>query len=79
MNKWEKNKFISNEDVKNNFGVDPGKVIDVQALAGDSSDNVPGVPGIAQSLDNVSLLWLYGINPSGLILLRCFISGTKFR
>ncbi len=41
-----KNKFISDEDVKNKFGVDPDKVIDVQALAGDSSDNVPGVPGI---------------------------------
>ncbi|MDA9697773.1 DNA polymerase I [Candidatus Pelagibacter sp.] len=41
-----KSKFISNEDVKNKFGVDPSKVIDVQALAGDSSDNVPGVPGI---------------------------------
>ncbi len=41
-----KNKFISNEDVKNKFGVDPDKVIDVQSLAGDSSDNVPGVPGI---------------------------------
>ena len=41
-----KNKFISDEDVHNKFGVDPTKVIDVQALAGDSSDNVPGVPGI---------------------------------
>ncbi len=41
-----KNKFISEEDVKNKFGVDSSKVIDVQALAGDSSDNVPGVPGI---------------------------------
>jgi len=41
-----KNKFISNEDVNNKFGVDPDKVVDVQALAGDSSDNVPGVPGI---------------------------------
>ncbi len=41
-----KNKFISSEDVNNKFGVDPSKVIDVQALAGDSSDNVPGVPGI---------------------------------
>ena len=41
-----KNKFISEEDVKNKFGVDASKVIDVQALAGDSSDNVPGVPGI---------------------------------
>ena len=41
-----KNKFISDEDIKNKFGVDASKVIDVQALAGDSSDNVPGVPGI---------------------------------
>ncbi len=41
-----KNKFISNEDINNKFGVSPDKVIDVQALAGDSSDNVPGVPGI---------------------------------
>ena len=41
-----KNKFISNEDVLSKFGVDANKVIEVQALAGDSSDNVPGVPGI---------------------------------
>ena len=41
-----KNKFISQEDILNKFGVDSKKVIDVQALAGDSSDNVPGVPGI---------------------------------
>ncbi len=41
-----KNKFISEIDVKNKFGVGADKVIDVQALAGDSSDNVPGVPGI---------------------------------
>ena len=41
-----KNKFVLEEDVKNKFGVTPDKVIDVQALAGDSSDNVPGVPGI---------------------------------
>ena len=41
-----KNKFITEEDVKNKFGVDASKVIDVQSLAGDSSDNVPGVPGI---------------------------------
>ena len=41
-----KNKFISKEDIEKKFGVDANKVIDVQALAGDSSDNVPGVPGI---------------------------------
>ena len=41
-----KNKFITSEDVISKFGVEPKKVIDVQSLAGDSSDNVPGVPGI---------------------------------
>ena len=41
-----KNKFISEEDIKKKFGVISSKVIDVQSLAGDSSDNIPGVPGI---------------------------------
>ncbi len=41
-----KNREIGAEGVREKFGVGPDKVIDVQALAGDSSDNVPGVPGI---------------------------------
>ena len=41
-----KNKFITPNDIITKFGVDAKKVIDVQSLAGDSSDNVPGVPGI---------------------------------
>jgi len=41
-----KNKFITSKDVIDKFGVDSKKVVDVQSLAGDSSDNVPGVPGI---------------------------------
>ncbi len=41
-----KNKFITDDDVVKKFGVDASKIIDVQSLAGDSSDNVPGVPGI---------------------------------
>jgi DNA polymerase-1 len=41
-----KNKYIYDEDIHNKFGVEASKVIDVQSLAGDSSDNVPGVPGI---------------------------------
>ena len=32
--------------VETHFGVPPSKVVDVQALAGDSTDNVPGAPGI---------------------------------
>jgi DNA polymerase I len=41
-----KNKRIGVEEVREKFGVGPDRVVDVQALAGDSSDNVPGVPGI---------------------------------
>lgn len=41
-----KDKFFTPEDVKEKFGVYPDRVVDVQALAGDSTDNIPGVPGI---------------------------------
>jgi DNA polymerase-1 len=39
-------KTIRSGEVMEKFGVPPSKVVDVQALAGDSTDNVPGVPGI---------------------------------
>ncbi|PTX54746.1 DNA polymerase I [Litoreibacter ponti] len=41
-----KNKVIDVEGVEEKFGVGPNRVVDVQALAGDSVDNVPGAPGI---------------------------------
>jgi DNA polymerase-1 len=41
-----KNKRIDREGVHEKFGVYPERVVDVQALAGDSVDNVPGAPGI---------------------------------
>jgi DNA polymerase-1 len=41
-----KQKPIGEAEVAEKFGVPPAKVIDVQALAGDAVDNVPGVPGI---------------------------------
>ena len=41
-----KNKRIGVDEVREKFGVDPDHVVDVQALAGDSVDNIPGAPGI---------------------------------
>jgi len=41
-----KQRRIAAPEVEERFGVAPDKVVDVQALAGDSTDNVPGVPGI---------------------------------
>jgi len=45
---WDsiKNRRIGPAQVQEKFGVPPEKVVDVQSLAGDSTDNVPGVPGI---------------------------------
>lgn len=41
-----KNRTIDRDGVFEKFGVFPERVVDVQALAGDSVDNVPGAPGI---------------------------------
>jgi len=41
-----KDKHIATPDVFEKFGVGPDMMIDLQALSGDSTDNVPGVPGI---------------------------------
>lgn len=41
-----KTRRIDAEGVEEKFGVGPERVVDVQALAGDSTDNVPGAPGI---------------------------------
>ena len=54
-----KNKVIDYDGVVEKFGVAPERVVDVQALAGDSVDNVPGAPGIG--IKTAALL----INESG--------------
>ena len=54
-----KNKRIDADGVHEKFGVGPERVVDVQALAGDSVDNVPGAPGIG--IKTAALL----INESG--------------
>ena len=41
-----KNRIIGHDEVVEKFGVGPDRVVDVQSLAGDSVDNVPGAPGI---------------------------------
>jgi DNA polymerase-1 len=41
-----RNKTIGDAEVREKFGVGPERVVDVQALAGDSTDNVPGVTSI---------------------------------
>ncbi len=54
-----KNKRIGLAEVFEKFGVTPDKVVEVQALAGDSVDNVPGVPGIGVKTA-AELLGIYG-------------------
>lgn len=48
VNMWDpiKNRLLGEDAVREKFGVAPAQVVDVQALVGDSSDNIPGVPGI---------------------------------
>jgi DNA polymerase-1 len=52
-------RIIGPEEVEKKFGVAPDKVVDVQALWGDSVDNVPGVPGIGQKIA-AELIQTYG-------------------
>jgi len=43
-----KNLVIGEAEVRKKFGVSPGNIIDYLALCGDTSDNIPGVPGIGE-------------------------------
>lgn len=45
---WDpmKDKLIDSRFIRDEFGIEPGQFIDVQGLAGDTADNVPGVPGV---------------------------------
>lgn len=57
-------KNITHDNIKENFGVNPSQIIDLKSLMGDTSDNIPGVPGVGaktadtllksyQNLDNI--------------------------
>ena len=54
-----KNREIGPAEVAEKFGLGPDKVVDIQALSGDSTDNVPGVPGIGEGFAR-KLLEQYG-------------------
>jgi len=54
-----KNRVLTHEDVAKKFGVLPEKVADVQALMGDATDNVPGVPGVGPKTAS-ELITTYG-------------------
>jgi len=45
---WDpmKEKTIDNDFIKDTYGLEPGQMVDVMGLSGDSADNIPGVPGI---------------------------------
>ena len=43
-----KNLLIGEAEVREKFGVSPGNIVDYLALCGDTSDNIPGVPGIGE-------------------------------
>ena len=43
-----KERMVGEAEVRETFGVGPGQVVDLLALAGDPSDNVPGIPGIGE-------------------------------
>jgi len=52
-------KIYDEESIKKKYGVDPEKIVDILALKGDSSDNIPGVPGIGEKTA-VGLIKKYG-------------------
>ncbi len=58
---WDpmKDEIIDPETIKKRFGLEPAKLLDVRALAGDSTDNIPGVPGIGEKTA-LKLIGTYG-------------------
>ena len=58
---WDpmKDKVTNLEEVRKTFGLEPGQIIDVMGFSGDTSDNVPGVPGIGPKTA-LSLIQTFG-------------------
>ena len=51
-------KWIYQKSLKEVYGIEPYQIVDLKALMGDSSDNIPGVKGIGEKTAK-SLLWSY--------------------
>jgi len=74
----QKENFIYDEsEVKKRFGVGPGKVVEIMALMGDASDNIPGVPGIGEKTA-VKLIAEYG-SLEGVLKNIAGIKGDKLK
>ena len=44
-------KIFDNDEIKNTYlGLSPDQIIDFKSLTGDSSDNIPGIPGVGKKL-----------------------------
>ena len=56
------NTVLGPEEVVTKYGVPPGLIIDFLALMGDSSDNIPGVPGVGEKTAQALLQGLGGLN-----------------
>jgi len=58
---WDpmKEKIIDADSIRKDFGIEPVQMIDVMGLSGDTSDNIPGVPGIGQKTA-LSLIKTFG-------------------
>ncbi len=48
LNPQKDNQIYDEDAVKLRFGVEPGRVVEIMALMGDASDNIPGVPGVGE-------------------------------
>lgn len=51
--------LMTEEAIRERYGVEPEKLVDVKGLMGDSSDNIPGVPGVGEKTA-LKLIWEYG-------------------
>ena len=58
---WDpmKEKTIDGDMIRDTYGLEPGQMVDVMGLSGDSADNIPGVPGMGPKT-SVSLIKTYG-------------------